>query len=456
FTTNLRKNCWFILLLLERINTMSLESSVLSLLVQKLGELLADKAKLLRGVKGQIQSMQRELTWMQSYLKDVDEGQEESNETFLTRTREIRNITFDAENVIDLFIIVEDTRRRQSLLKSNTSILSQAQNSDLRSLFVFQLESHYGSVNLACVHKNFRFLKVLDISSPSHSMSGLVLPTELGNLIHLTYLGINGLLPITLPESIANLRNLLTLDCKNCKLVIEVPNIFLQLRRLRHLLSGYMEAPIDKLKFHTLNSLQTLWGIRGGDWMLKEMSKLSPTIKRLGINDISSNEQLEAVFQCPSFKSGHLHAFGLQWRICVKLQNIELSFLCHGLRKMKLCGPIGEEEYSPPNLSLPNLEKVMFLGSMLKSNETLATLGKLPNLRYLCLDINSYMGTEWTCSVGEFSQLKHLEILGLSNLEEWTVEEGAMPRLRFLRVSHCPRLTRLPKLGNNVVVYREI
>ncbi|GMH18299.1 hypothetical protein Nepgr_020140 [Nepenthes gracilis] len=338
---------------------------------------------------------------------------------------------------------------------SNTSIPSQAQNPHLRSLFVFQLRRHDGSLNLASVHENFRLLKVLNIVRPWPCSDKLAFPIEIGNLIHLRYLGIQGPLSIILPKSIVNLKNLFTLDCRDCKFIEVVPKVWWKLYRLRHLLLRSTEVPPETLEFHTLRSLQTLWGVRGGDWMLKQMSTLSPTVKKLGINTILTTEQLEAVFQCPSFKLGHLHTFSLKWRTDVKLRNIELSFLCHGLRKLKLSGPIGEEESSPANLFPPKLQEVTLAFSKLKSNETMTTLGKLPNLRYLYLNDYSYISKEWTCSAGEFPQLEHLEIQGLQDLEEWRVEERAMPNLSFLSVYDCPRLTRLPKLGNNVVVHWE-
>ncbi|GLU10926.1 hypothetical protein SLE2022_277020 [Rubroshorea leprosula] len=44
------------------------------------------------------------------------------------------------------------------------------------------------------------------------------------------------------------------------------------------------------------------------------------------------------------------------------------------------------------------------------------------------------------CSRKGFPQLKTLLLRGLPNLEEWTVEEGAMPSLACLGISDCYKL----------------
>lgn len=72
------------------------------------------------------------------------------------------------------------------------------------------------------------------------------------------------------------------------------------------------------------------------------------------------------------------------------------------------------------------------------------TLEKLPKLRKLILADKSFVGEEMICHAEGFTQLRHLELDQLRNLENWSVDEGAMPRLSFLKLSSCYRLIMIP------------
>ncbi|GLU10937.1 hypothetical protein SLE2022_277120 [Rubroshorea leprosula] len=72
------------------------------------------------------------------------------------------------------------------------------------------------------------------------------------------------------------------------------------------------------------------------------------------------------------------------------------------------------------------------------------TLGKLPNLRYFS-GWEVFVRKKMVCSRKGFPQLKTLLLRGLPNLEEWTVEEGAMPSLARLGISDCYKLKVFPE-----------
>ncbi|EOY13111.1 Disease resistance protein family [Theobroma cacao] len=72
------------------------------------------------------------------------------------------------------------------------------------------------------------------------------------------------------------------------------------------------------------------------------------------------------------------------------------------------------------------------------------TLEKLPNLRILKLDHGAFTGKKMVCSAECFPKLDSLTLGWLENLEEWTVDEGAMPTLRHLEIGHCRKLKMLP------------
>ncbi|GAB4854514.1 hypothetical protein Ancab_023094 [Ancistrocladus abbreviatus] len=347
---------------------------------------------------------------------------------------------------------------RRSVVHSyaTMSIPPQTGNSHLRSLMVFGqanlgIHKYYTGesrvrLTLEPVYQNYQLLRVLNLVAVDTSDG--ILPASIGNLIFLRYLRIRCTNIIELPESIGNLRNLLTLDYRGVEdfhSEITVPNVLWKIKRLQHLFLPYDRTTMKGLELHTLNNLQTLWGVGGGNWMLKEMFTLSPRVERLRIEGISSKEQLEAVSKCPSLLSDHLHSLFLDWGTdgVVELLNLDMISHCNRLRKLGLRGVLRDKSLA---FQFPsNLQKIQLLFTKLESQDTMAALGRLPSLKYLRLSRDSYMGGEWTCSVGEFPQLEQLSFLDLPNLEEWRVERGAMPCLKKLSIWQCSMLKRLPE-----------
>ena len=76
--------------------------------------------------------------------------------------------------------------------------------------------------------------------------------------------------------------------------------------------------------------------------------------------------------------------------------------------------------------------------------DSMPTLEMLPNLRILELLFSEIMGGEMVCSAQRFLRLESLILRGLYYLEEWEVEEGAMPALRHLEIENCLELKMLP------------
>ncbi|WRX15471.1 NB-ARC - like 10 [Theobroma cacao] len=72
--------------------------SVVSNVAARLGDLVIQEAKFLRGVDDQVKHLQMELVWMKSFLKEADSRQAE-NEMVRMWVAEIREIAYDAEDV---------------------------------------------------------------------------------------------------------------------------------------------------------------------------------------------------------------------------------------------------------------------------------------------------------------------------------------------------------------------
>ena len=77
--------------------------TLLSPLIEKLGELLFEEAKSLKGVRGKVESLKDELEIIQSYLKDADArlAGGDANKTIKTRTKQVRLVAERIEDAIN-------------------------------------------------------------------------------------------------------------------------------------------------------------------------------------------------------------------------------------------------------------------------------------------------------------------------------------------------------------------
>ena len=113
---------------------------------------------------------------------------------------------------------------------------------------------------------------------------------------------------------------------------------------------------------------------------------------------------------------------------------------CPNLYKLHIEGPI--KIFPEPHQLSSKLVKLKFKGSGLLV-DPMPTLEKLPNLRFLELQLDSFMGKKLFCSSNGFPRLKSL-IYDLANLEEWKLDKGAMPSLSKLEIANCTKLEKVP------------
>ena len=104
----------------------------------------------------------------------------------------------------------------------------------------------------------------------------------------------------------------------------------------------------------------------------------------------------------------------------------------------------------------PNLAKLTLSGAKLEE-DPMETLEKLPNLKIFCfrqamekisrntsVGHASFNGKNMVCSERGFPLLQSLLLSKLYYLEEWRVEEGAMPSLCCLEIECCRGLKMIP------------
>ncbi|XP_043693309.1 disease resistance protein RPP13-like [Telopea speciosissima] len=91
------------------------------LLVQKLGLLLIDEANYVSQVKPEVESLHKELRLMTAYLKDADAIYHKS-EPAKEWVRQLRDLAFEAEDIIAVFVYEEAQKRQGSVVGKITKI----------------------------------------------------------------------------------------------------------------------------------------------------------------------------------------------------------------------------------------------------------------------------------------------------------------------------------------------
>ncbi|KAM0942955.1 putative virus X resistance protein-like, coiled-coil [Dioscorea sansibarensis] len=96
-----------------------MSNPAIDFVVQKICNLLVEEAVLLHGVRKQVEWVVSELQWMQSFLKDADSRQRKGDELAKNWVKEVRDVAFEAEDVIDNYLLkLGCLRREKGLLAS--------------------------------------------------------------------------------------------------------------------------------------------------------------------------------------------------------------------------------------------------------------------------------------------------------------------------------------------------
>ncbi|XP_043721548.1 probable disease resistance protein RF9 [Telopea speciosissima] len=329
---------------------------------------------------------------------------------------------------------------------SPTNALNQSDTTNHpRSLFCFsrnvRMKYFYGAMKL---------LRVLDLQNMSLSSIPSELLEHIGKLILLKYLSLRDTEIKKLPSSIGDLQNLQTMDLCFTDLT-QLPVAITKLQQLRNLVfssSGrYGLLSFDCALDHMTN-LQTLMLVEGR-WM-DRLDKLT-NLRALCIHLTKSLSPYKEALLNAIPKLNKLRGFSLTYfEGKEKAVVLPISFsdhleLCH----MELYGIIGIQVF-PSNLTTLILK--FQRGQQI--DELMENLKKLPKLRCLILR-STYLGSKLIFSADGFHQLEELILIGLHDLQEFTVEEGALPNLKFLRIISCA-LERLPQGLKQVVTLQEL
>ena len=313
---------------------------------------------------------------------------------------------------------------------------------------------------LKTVFENFKLLRVLDLEGVKGS-KGKLLPKEVGNLFWLKFLSLKKTCIQILPSSLGKLENLQSLNLQTINKVswdstVEIPNIIWKLKRLRHLyLPNWCGNVPGILQLENLINLQTLVNFPASKCDVSDLLKLK-RLRKLVLNDPRYFQNFSESFTLCNQKLECLESLSLKTDLLsfpdqeVDVEKLVLG--CPSLHKLHVEGRM--ERLPEAQLFPPQLSKLTLWGCKLVE-DPMVTLEKLPNLKYLsCWEM--YVGKKMVCSINGFPKLEVLAIRGFSNLEEWVVENQAMPHLCRLSISDCNKLKGVPDGLTFVAGLREL
>ncbi|XP_042502551.1 disease resistance RPP8-like protein 3 [Macadamia integrifolia] len=316
-----------------------------------------------------------------------------------------------------------------------------------RSLLCFSRDIEINMIRMKSFYGAMKLLRVLDLEEVYLGDTPSRLLEPIGKLILLKYLSFRCTYVRELPSSIGDLQNLQTLSLSSTRLR-QVPKMIMKLQHLRNLtISSFVrlepqsfDSPLDHMV-----ELQTLM-IGVGKWMYG-MDKLT-NLRALHIVSTGLSSYKDTLLNAIP-KLNHLRGLSLFGDVFEPVV-LPISFSEHlELYHMELQGIIGIQDF-PSNLTTLILR--FQIGQHME--ELMENLKKLPKLRCLIL-FQAYLGFKIIFSADGFRQLEELGLINLDDLEEFMVEEGALPNLRILRIVRCSTLGRLPHGLKQVVTLQE-
>ncbi|KAA3481885.1 putative disease resistance RPP8-like protein 2 [Gossypium australe] len=365
--------------------------------------------------------------------------------------------------------LVASVPRRIAIHPGKKDVHLKGDHPQLRSLLLIQEEVF---INFHISNfKNFKLLRVLKLTRNVRKWHVL---GEIGNLHHLRYLRLKCTGEMILPCAIGKLKNLHTLHLQ-CHSV-GVPDGEFKLERLRQFVikvgsvlnikSGLGSVLNIKSGFllwrsFSLKNIETLKYMLVDKKLVENNEVLKMTqIQCLGIIFTSSNDvkstlllmiKLDRLRSLSMFveKSSPFPYLGLlSYLGSFSYLDLEPLFQFAHLSKLKLVGHLKEDPHQSHHVLkfLPQSIVKLTLECSTMTQDPMEVLGNLPCLTILILSSFAYMGRKMICSANSFHQLHSFYINKATNLEEWEIQEGAMPRLRILSLSFNFKLEMLPGL----------
>jgi hypothetical protein len=284
------------------------------------------------------------------------------------------------------------------------------------------------------IHQS-KFLRVVDLQGMAHRST---LPSEIGWLIYLQYLGLARTGLKKLPRSIKNLHRLQTLDISSTE-IKHVPNGLWWIKSLRHVLAEQLDnGPTNT---NALQNLQTLHTVQCKGSALKKLINLR-SLRLWGIDKKLMLVECLGRMECLKF-------LDLAAKNGVELPLIKVltMFGLRSLQQLKLDGPVNKEGSREVHTYLLHKLTKLELQNSGMEQEHIDLIAQVPNLAGLILGKDSYTETQMKIPTNGFPELKELQINNLGKLTDWTFAQDAgstLKQLQRVSILNCTALKKIP------------
>ncbi|XP_057781305.1 probable disease resistance protein At1g58602 isoform X2 [Salvia miltiorrhiza] len=310
---------------------------------------------------------------------------------------------------------------------------------------------------------DFQKFKLLrDLVMVGFKFEGRKLSKGIASLVHLRRFYLKRCDFDKLPSSIRNLVYLDTLDLTG-SMNIEVPNVFKEMVRLKHLfLPDYDEEKIGSYRL-TLDEgvieLETLSNLDSRVHDLKCMNRMK-NLRRFRTT-IHDNESLSAIIDAIALMEKLLLCWveikkGCELGTNKGVLTLKKVITCPNLYTLRIEVKLGKALAECGSDFISSKLTTLWLYECEIEDDPMGILGNLPCLIELYLWTKSFVGEEMTCPSNSFPRLKELGLFQLPKLREWRVEEGAMPLLYHLEIDECLSLKMLPEGLSGISTLREL
>ncbi|KVH96367.1 putative late blight resistance protein homolog R1A-10 [Cynara cardunculus var. scolymus] len=271
-------------------------------------------------------------------------------------------------------------------------------------------------------YETYKFLRILDIES----ISIFSFPREVTKLVDLRYLAIQAE-DGNPPASISNLIHLQTLIISSSRNIV-VPRSTWDLGHLRHLYIKSGENLIEDVSSNKFPGNDCYDRVLDG---LQTISAVCPSPSCLDI--LSRTTNLRKLGFCGPLVStlGVLEFPNICYLNCLQRLKLSNTKIYHAA--VKSCSPLMFPE---------TLTRLTLSDTALDWNEV-RTIGLLPKLEVLKLNVNACIGQRWETSDKGFANLKLLKLQDL-DIVNWETSSAHFPRLQRLVVRCCLRLEGIP------------
>ncbi|PRQ37237.1 putative leucine-rich repeat domain, L domain-containing protein [Rosa chinensis] len=295
--------------------------------------------------------------------------------------------------------------------------------------------------------EDFKWLRVLKLEPLAQLV---VLPTEIGNMVHLRYFSPSCCQINHLPSTMGNLVRMQTLDIHDSVLLESktIANVISRMEELRHLYMPYLNRWSRRIQLSTLCKLQTLCHASSLSWDLSDLVKLA-SLRKLSIELFGKLKNLKEILRRSSSTLDGIRSLSVcnndEIECAGGAREVrEIVLSCRYVYKLRAFGPMhGRVTGRAPVLLEPHHVIVALLSSA--QGRPIGNTREAAKLLSLIRHVFHESASTLVCSRGGFPRLENLFLRGLIKVQEWRVEEGAMPSLCRLHIADCPELKEVPE-----------